>query len=58
MSSDNQNGEKLEVVPTHDNKALLIKSTVITNGKVSVSIATNGIVIGATVLSGDLVKIV
>ena len=58
MSADNHNGEKLEVVPTHDNKALLIKSTVITNGKVSVSIATNGIVVGATVLSDELVKIV
>jgi hypothetical protein len=52
MSEDGQNGEKLEVVVTHDNKASLVKSTVIVNGKVSVSIATTGIVVGATVTDG------
>ena len=54
MSEDGQNGEKLEVVVTHDNKASLIKSTVIVNGKVSVSIATTGIVVGATMADGIL----
>ena len=54
MSEDGQNGEKLEVVVTHDNKASLIKSTVIVNGKVSVSIATTGIVVGATTVDGIL----
>ena len=54
MSEDGQNGEKLEVVVTHDNKASLIKSPVIVNGKVSVSIATTGIVVGATTVDGIL----
>ena len=54
MSEDGQNSEKLEVVVTHDNKASLIKSTVIVNGKVSVSIATTGIVLGATTVDGVL----
>ena len=49
MSEDGQNGEKLEVIKReHDHRVILIKSTEIVNGKVSVSIATTGEYIGAT----------
>lgn len=55
MSEDGQNGEKLEVIKReHDHRVILIKSTEIVNGKVSVSIATTGEYIGATTVDGVL----
>ena len=55
MSEDGQNGEKLEVIKReHDHRVILIKSTEIVNGKVSVSIATTGEYIGATMVDGIL----
>lgn len=55
MSDDGQNGEKLEVIKReHDHRVILIKSTEIVNGKVSVSIATTGEYIGATTVDGIL----
>ena len=55
MSEDGQNGERLEVIKReHDNRVILIKSTEIVNGKVSVSIATTGEYIGATTVDGIL----
>ena len=55
MSENGQNGEKLEVIKReHENRVILIKSTEIVNGKVSVSIATTGEYIGATTVDGIL----
>ena len=55
MSENGQNGEKLEVIKReHDHRVILIKSTEIVNGKVSVSIATTGEYIGATTVDGIL----
>ena len=55
MSENGQNGEKLEVIKReHDHRVILIKSTEIVNGKVSVSIATTGEYIGATMVDGIL----
>ncbi len=55
MSEDGHNGEKLEVIKReHDHRVILIKSTEIVNGKVSVSIATTGEYIGATTVDGVL----
>jgi hypothetical protein len=55
MSADGQNGEKLEVIEReHDHRVLLVKSTEIVNGKVSVSIATTGVYIGVGLKDGVL----
>jgi hypothetical protein len=55
MSADGQNGEKLEVIEReHDHRVLLVKSTEIVNGKVSVSIATTGVYIGVSLRDGVL----
>lgn len=53
MSADGQNGEKLEVIEReHDHRVILVKSTEIVNGKVSVSIATTGEYIGVSLRDG------
>lgn len=55
MSTDGQNGEKLEVIEReHDHRVILVKSTEIVNGKVSVSIATTGEYIGVNFRDGIL----
>lgn len=55
MSADGQNGEKLEVIEReHDHRVILVKSTEIVNGKVSVSIATTGEYIGVGLKDGVL----
>jgi hypothetical protein len=55
MSTDGQNGEKLEVIEReHDHRVILVKSTEIVNGKVSVSIATTGEYIGVSLRDGIL----